>query len=317
MIESLTRATVTGRSGSPVALRTEGLTKRYGGRVVVDRLSIDVPAGAVCGFVGPNGAGKTTTIRMLLALVRPTSGTAEVLGHPIDDPAAYLARVGAMIEAPAFYPTLSGRRNLQVLARLSEIDDRRVDAVLEQVGLADRAGELYRAYSLGMKQRLGLAGALLGTPQLLILDEPTNGLDPPGIREVRGLLRRLADAGTTVFVSSHLLDELQHVCDHLVVIDGGRLVFQGSVEALLAAQRPAVRATPEHPADLTRLAGLCAQAGFPATVVDGDVNVSAPAEWAGELNRRAMAAGITLRALGVQPTRLEDVFFTLTEGATR
>src|SRR5438270_5527732 len=235
MIESLTRAPVARRSGSAVALRTEGLTKRYGGRAAVDRLSIDVPAGSVCGFVGPNGAGKTTSIRMLLGLVRPTSGTAEVLGQSIGGPAAYLARVGAMIETPAFYPTLSGRRNLQVLARLTGIDDHRVEAVLEQVGLLDRAGELYRAYSLGMKQRLGLAGALLGAPQLLILDEPTNGLDPPGIREVRGLLRRLADTGTTVFVSSHLLDELQHVCDHLVVINGGRLVFQGSVEALLAA----------------------------------------------------------------------------------
>jgi len=305
------------RSGSAVALRTVGLTKRYGGRPAVDGLSIDVPAGTVCGFVGPNGAGKTTTIRMLLGLVQPNSGTAEVLGQEITDPSAYLPRVGAMIEAPAFYPTLSGRRNLQVLARLSGIGDRRVEAVLEQVGLIGRAGDLYRTYSLGMKQRLGLAGALLGEPQLLLLDEPTNGLDPPGIREVRGLLRRLADAGTTVFVSSHLLDELQHVCDHLVVIDGGRLVFQGSVEALLAAQRPALRATPEHPADLARLAGLCAQAGFPAVVVDGDVHVSAPGEWAGELNRRAMVAGIILRALGVQPTRLEDVFFTLTEGASR
>jgi ABC-2 type transport system ATP-binding protein len=317
MIESLSRATVAGRSGAAVALRTEGLTKRYGGRAVVDGLDIDVPAGTVCGFVGPNGAGKTTTIRMLLGLVRPTSGTAEVLGQSVGNPAVYLPRVGAMIETPAFYPTLSGRRNLRVLARLSGIGDSRVEAALDQVGMTDRASDLYRTYSLGMKQRLGLAAALLGAPELLILDEPTNGLDPPGIREVRGLLRRLADAGTTVFVSSHLLDELQHVADHLVVIDQGRLVFQGSVEALLAAQRPALQAAPEHPADLVRLAGLCTQAGFPAVVVDGEVHASAPAEWAGELNRRAMAAGITLRALGVAQTRLEDVFFTLTEGASR
>jgi len=305
------------RSASPVALSTDGLTKRFGGRAVVDGLTIEVPAGTVCGFVGPNGAGKTTTIRMLLGLVRPSRGTAEVLGQPISDPAAYLPRVGAMIEAPAFYPTLSGLRNLQVLARLSGIGDDRVGAVLEQVGLNDRASDYYRAYSLGMKQRLGLAGALLGTPDLLVLDEPTNGLDPPGIREVRGLLRRLADDGTTVFVSSHLLDELQQVCDRLVVIDDGRLVFQGSVDTLLSAQRPALRAAPEHTTDLGRLAELCTEAGFPAVLVDGEVQVSAPADWAGELNRRAMAAGITLRALGVQQARLEDVFFSLTEGASR
>jgi ABC-2 type transport system ATP-binding protein len=293
------------------------LSKRYGPRPAVDRLSIEVPAGTVCGFVGPNGAGKTTTIRMLLGLVRPSSGTAEVLGRPITDPSGYLHRVGAMIEAPAFYPTLSGRRNLQVLARLGGIDNGRVDATLEQVGLTERSTDLYRAYSLGMKQRLGLAAALLGQPELLILDEPTNGLDPPGIREVRGLLRRLADAGTTVFVSSHLLDELQQVCDHLVVIDSGRLVFGGPVENLLAAQTTALLATPEDPADLAALIALCERAGYRAVDHGDGVRVSAPAGWAGELNRRAMAEGITLRALGAEQARLEDVFFSLTDGAAR
>jgi len=185
------------------------------------------------------------------------------------------------------------------------------------VGLAERASELYRAYSLGMKQRLGLAAALLGEPELLILDEPTNGLDPPGIREVRGLLRRLADAGLTVFVSSHLLDELQQVCDHLVVIDRGRLVFAGPVEDLLARQTATLLAAPENAADLGALVTLCERAGYRAVERGGSIRVSAPPEWAGELNRRAMTEGITLRALGVEQARLEDVFFSLTDGAAR
>jgi ABC-2 type transport system ATP-binding protein len=306
-----------GPAAGSAALRTDALTKRYGARAAVDGLSIEVPAGTVCGFVGPNGAGKTTTIRMLLGLARPSSGTAEVLGRPISDPAAYLARVGALIEAPAFYPTLSGRRNLAVLAELGGIDRRRVDAVLDQVDLGERAGELYRTYSLGMKQRLGLAAALLGQPELLILDEPTNGLDPPGIREVRQLLRRQADAGATVFVSSHLLDELQQVCDHLVVIDHGHLVFEGPVGELLAAGTAALVAAPESPADVEALVALCRRAGYTATAKDGEIRVSAPAGWAAELNRRAMAEGITLRALGAEHARLEDVFFTLTDRTAR
>jgi len=174
---------------------TRGLTKRYGQRLAVDRLEIELPAGVVSGFVGPNGAGKTTTIQMLLGLVKPTSGIAQVLGHPINDPGAYLPRVGALVESPAFYPTLSGWRNLEVLARLGRLERGRIDEVLNQVGLADRASDLVRTYSLGMKQRLGVAAALLPKPELVILDEPANGLDPAGIREMRSLLRNLADRG--------------------------------------------------------------------------------------------------------------------------
>ncbi len=293
-------------------MEIEGLTKRYGERRVVDHLDFSVPSGVVCGFVGPNGAGKTTTIRMLLGLISPTEGRGHILGHPLSDPAAYLDRVGAMIEGPAFYPSLSGRRNLEVLARLGGIDRRRVEVVLAAVELSDRAGDRYHSYSLGMKQRLGIAAALLPDPDLLLLDEPTNGLDPPGIRDLRAQLRALADAGMTVFVSSHLLDELQQVCDHLVVIDRGSLVFAGPVAELFDAHEPQLTVTPEDPTQLSDLARLCQLDGRRAAVVDGRVVVSAPVSWAGELNRLAMRNGITVCALSAVPMRLEDAFFHLT-----
>ncbi|MGZ4730413.1 MAG: ATP-binding cassette domain-containing protein, partial [Acidimicrobiales bacterium] len=257
-------------------LQIQGLTKRYGDRCAVDHLDFSVPPGVVCGFVGPNGAGKTTTIRMLLGLISPTEGTGEILGHPLSHPSAYLRRVGAMIEGPAFYPSLSGRRNLEVLARLGGIHRHRVDEVLEVVQLADRAGDHYGKYSLGMKQRLGIAAALLPDPDLLVLDEPTNGLDPPGIRDLRGLLRDLADAGMTVFVSSHLLDELQQICDHLVVIDQGRLLFSGGVDDFLGVREPQLTVTPEDPARLDELVRLCEREGRPASALDGRVVVTAP-----------------------------------------
>src|ERR1017187_9471412 len=184
-----------------LAIRVEGLTKCLGHRVAVDHASFDVPAGTVTGFVGPNCAGKTTTLRMLVGLVRPTSGGAVVFGHSIESPGSYLPRVGALIDGPAFYPGLSGRRNLEVLRTLGRFDPARVDAVVGLVGLADRADDLFRTYSRGMKQRLGIAAALLGEPDLLILDEPTNGLDPAGIRDVRQLVARIAQSGLTVLVS--------------------------------------------------------------------------------------------------------------------
>ena len=292
---------------------TSGLTKRFGPRLAVDAIDIELPAGVVSGFVGPNGAGKTTTIQLLLGLCRPTSGTAEVLGRPITDPASYLGRVGALIEAPSFYPTLSGRRNLEVLTRLGRIDSSRVAEVLAMVELSDRANDFVRAYSLGMKQRLGVAAALLPDPQLCILDEPTNGLDPAGIREMRAVIRGLADRGISVFVSSHLLAEIEAVCDHLVMIDRGRIVFQGGVERLIAAQHSDIVATPEHPGDLQALADLCAAAGKPARVEQGEVHVEAPQDWAPELNRQAMAAGITLRGLTVRRASLEEAFFAITD----
>jgi ABC-2 type transport system ATP-binding protein len=293
---------------------TSGLTKRFGQRLAVDAVDIDLPAGVVSGFVGPNGAGKTTTIQLLLGLCRPTSGTAEVLGRPISDPASYLGRVGALIEAPSFYPTLSGRRNLEVLTRLGRIDSGRISEVLAMVELSDRGNDFVRAYSLGMKQRLGVAAALLPDPELCILDEPTNGLDPAGIREMRSVIRGLSDRGISVFVSSHLLAEIEAICDHLVMIDNGRIVFQGGVDKLIDAQQSDIIASPEHPADVQALAELCIAAGKPARAEQGEVHVQAPEDWAPELNRQAMAAGITLRGLTVRRASLEEAFFAITEG---
>jgi ABC-2 type transport system ATP-binding protein len=292
---------------------TSGLTKRYGPRLAVDDVDLELPSGVVSGFVGPNGAGKTTTIQLLLGLCRPTSGSAEVLGRPISDPASYLGRVGALIEAPSFYPTLSGRRNLEVLTRLGRIDRGRIAEVLAMVELSDRANDFVRSYSLGMKQRLGVAAALLPDPELCILDEPTNGLDPAGIREMRSVIRGLADRGISVFVSSHLLAEIEAVCDHLVMIDHGRIVFQGGVEKLIDAQQSDIIAIPEHDADLQALAELCIAAGRPARLEKSEVHVQAPEDWAAELNRRAMQAGITLRGLTVRRASLEEAFFAITD----
>lgn len=290
-----------------------GLTKVYGERRAVDAVDFELPAGVVGGFVGPNGAGKTTTIGMLLGLIRPTGGTGEVLGEPVGRPSAYLPRVGALIETPAFYPTLSGRRNLEVLTRLGRLGRGRIAEVLALVGLSDRGDDPVRTYSLGMRQRLGVAAALLPDPDLVILDEPANGLDPAGIREIRSLLRVLADHGTTVFVSSHLLAEIQAICDYLVMIDQGQIVFQGLIDQLLAAQRSELVAIPEHTADLARLVEVCAAGGYPAQIDRDAIRARAPESWAAELNRRAMAAGITLRGLRTTRPSLEDAYFSMTD----
>lgn len=309
---SVTASTFTG----PSAISLSGLTKSYGARKAVDALTFSVRPGTVCGFVGPNGAGKTTTIRMLLGLITPTAGTASVLGHPISEPSSYLARVGAMIEGPAFYPTLSARKNLAVLARLGGIGMDQVDRCLDQVDLGDRADDPFKSFSLGMKQRLGIAAALLPEPEpeLLVLDEPTNGLDPTGIREIRVLLRSFADRGTTVLVSSHLLEELQQISDDVVIIRQGRLLFAGAVHELIVDPEAELIARPENPGDLGRLVALCERAGHTATSnEDGRVHVAAPPSWAGALNRSAMADDITLIELGTTKRSLEDVFFALTE----
>jgi ABC-2 type transport system ATP-binding protein len=304
------------RPSDPPAIVANALTKHYGERRAVEKIDLELPTGVVCGFVGPNGAGKTTTIQLLLGLIRPTSGSARVLGQPISEPASYLGHVGALIESPSFYPTLSGARNLQVLTRLGGLPGARVGEVLAQVGLADRAREPVRSYSLGMKQRLGVAAALLPAPRLVILDEPTNGLDPAGIREMRALMRGLADRGITVFVSSHLLAEIEAICDHLVMIDSGKIVFQGSMAELLAAQRSELLATPEFPRDLEALVNLSVAAGHEARIDGDSVRIVAGEDWAAELNRQAMSAGITLQGLRGTRASLEEAFFAITGDAS-
>jgi ABC-2 type transport system ATP-binding protein len=300
--------------GSSLAVSTDGLTKRFGDRTVVDGVNLAIPRGSVCGFVGPNGAGKTTTLRMLLGLIRPTSGRGSILGGSLTDPASYLHKVGALIESPAFYPQLSGRDNLKALTRLGQIPAAVIDPALERTGMTARAGDKYRSYSLGMKQRLGIAAALLPSPELLILDEPTNGLDPAGIVEMRGLIRSFADDGITVLVSSHLISEIEQVCDHVVMIRGGQLVHQGPVAELAAGRRPDVVVAPEHAADLARLARVLEVNGLSvaASPADGTVVVSASGRSAADLNRLAAGDGITLRQISERSHSLEDVFFQLT-----
>jgi ABC-2 type transport system ATP-binding protein len=300
------------------AVSTTGLTKRFGDRTVVDDLALAIPSGAVCGFVGPNGAGKTTTIRMLLGLVRPTSGSGTILGGSITEPASYLNKVGALIESPAFYPQLSGRENLKALARLGQLPLAAVDPVLERSGLLARAGDKYRSYSLGMKQRLGIAAALLAGPQLLILDEPTNGLDPGGIVEMRGLIRSFAGDGITVLVSSHLISEIEQICDYIVMIRAGQLVHQGSVAELRATQQPDFLVAPERDADLPLLTGLLREAGCTVTQRPAETAllVAAPGTSAADLNRLAARGGIILRQLSENTRSLERAFFALTGTAS-
>jgi len=299
------------------AIRTRGLRKRYGAQLAVDGIDIDIPRGVIAGFVGPNGSGKTTTIRMLLSLVAPTEGSAEVLGSPTDHPAEYLPRVGALIEGPAFYPTLSGRRNLEVLATLGGIPRARVDAMLDVVELADRAGDKVRSYSLGMKQRLGIAAALLPEPELLILDEPAHGLDPAGILELRRLLARLRDQGITIFISSHLLSEVEQMADWIVVLKDGRLLFQGAMSQLLARRRGRLLVATEDGRGLATVVGIALQAGHVAARVNGHVEIEAPPVFAAELNRRAMDAGVTLVEIARAQASLEETFLDMTAGEVR
>jgi ABC-2 type transport system ATP-binding protein len=302
------------KPSAALAVSTKGLTKRFGDRTVVDRVDLAIPAGSVCGFVGPNGAGKTTTIRMLLGLIRPTAGGGSILGGSLTQPATYLRKVGALIEAPAFYPQLSGQDNLRALARLGQLNLKTVTPALARAGLTDRAGDKYRSYSLGMKQRLGIAAAMLPDPELLILDEPTNGLDPAGIVEMRGLIRSFADDGMTVLVSSHLISEIEQICDYVVMIRAGRLVHQGSVADLRATQQRDLLAAPEHDADRERLAKILEAAGCTVTLqpAESAVRVETAGLSAADLNRLAARNDITLRQLAEQTRSLERAFFALT-----
>jgi ABC-type multidrug transport system ATPase subunit len=288
---------------------TRALSKRYGETIVaVDSLDLRVRRGEVYGFLGPNGAGKTTTLRMLLALVRPTSGSATVLGEP-PGTAAGLARIGAMVEAPAFYPYLSGRDNLRVLARYAGVPEDRVAAVLEHVDLVDRADDRAATYSMGMKQRLGLAAALLKDPELLILDEPTNGLDPAGVAEMREFIRSLAQGGRTVLLSSHLMGEVEQVSDRVGIIRDGALVAEGTVDELRGRAGLRLRAEPLPEAIelVGRLPGVAA-----ISTVDGVIDLAAHSTDAAAINRALVEAGIAVSELYPLRASLEDVFLELT-----
>jgi ABC-2 type transport system ATP-binding protein len=297
------------------AITLRNLTKRYGARAAVENLTIDVPPGVVAGFVGPNGAGKTTTMAMLLGLVKPSGGGGHVLGEPLDDPESYLGRVGALVEAPAFYPALTGAQNLAVLATAAGHDHSQIPGLLELVGLAARGDDRFSSYSFGMKQRLGIAAALLGDPSLLILDEPINGLDPAGVHEMRGLIERLATGSRTVLVSSHVLAELEQVSDWLIVIDDGRLVFQGPASELLDRSGASLAVAPEHPGELDRLRGLLSAAGHESRAVADHLEIAVdgndPRRLAAALNRAAGRGGIVLAELRVIGATLEDRYLTM------
>ena len=299
------------------AVSSEGLTKRFrSGQVAVNAIDLAVPTGSVYGFLGPNGSGKTTTIRLLLGLIRPTAGSHTLLGEPMPAKAARaLPRVGSLVEGPAFHPYLSGRDNLR---RLDAADrtadprtvDKRVDAALDRVGLLAAARKRYRAYSLGMRQRLAIAVTLLRPRELLILDEPTNGLDPQGTREVRALLTSLAASGTTVMLSSHLLSEVEQICSHVGVMHLGRLVAQSTVEALRAQTVPRVQVRTGHPA---AAAGTLTSLGLAEVTVDGD---TVTALLGGAAPEKVVAAlvgdDVPVRGFVVLEADLEEMFVSLT-----
>jgi ABC-2 type transport system ATP-binding protein len=295
------------------AISVAGLTKRYGELIAVNGATFEVPLGTICGFVGPNGSGKTTTIRMLLSLIEPTSGSGQILDEPISHPERYLSRVGAMIEGPAFYPALSGAENLKVLATLGGYSHDRVPELIDLVGLSGRGGDKYKTYSLGMKQRLGIAAALLPNPKLLILDEPTNGLDPAGIQEIRDLLSKLAKDGVTVFVSSHLLSEIEMISEYLVMLRKGEVIFFGKTIDLLHRSRPVIVARPESTSDLVKLKNLVDSAGHPAVIDGNALRVDAGEDWSAELNKLAFENNILLRQLTPVRPNLEETFFEMTE----
>jgi ABC-2 type transport system ATP-binding protein len=296
--------------GDELVVETDALGKRYGNAIVaVDRLDLRVRRGEVYGFLGPNGAGKTTTLRMLVGLIRPTSGRAHVLGAAPGSERA-LARTGALIEAPGFYPSLPGRDNLRVLARHAGVPEARIAGALEEVGLADRAGDRYRTYSLGMKQRLGIAAALLKDPELLILDEPTNGMDPAGMAEMRTFVRGLGQGRRTVLLSSHLMTEVEQVCDRVGVIRNGTLVAEGTVDELRGREHLLLRA---HPLDEAgRLVGSLRGIEGVTRLEDG-LRVDVGTVPSHEINRALVIAGIAVTELRPERASLEEVFFELTE----
>ncbi|UGT40090.1 ABC transporter ATP-binding protein [Nocardia yamanashiensis] len=305
----VTRAAASGLDATDAVVSTDRLTKRYGSHTAVDAVSMSVQRGEIYGFLGPNGAGKTTTLRMLVGLIRPSEGAATVLGQRPGDPDT-LRRIGVLIEGPGFYPYLSGRDNLRVLAEYRGAGRAEVEQVLGRVKLTERGDDKFRTYSLGMKQRLGVAATLLGRPDLLILDEPTNGLDPAGMAEMRELITGLAADGHTVVLSSHLLSEVQEICDRVGVISGGRLLTESTVRELRGAASLFVRADPlelAFPA-VRRVVG-----DRSALLTATGIRVDAGAAKAPAVARAVIAAGADLLELRSDEKSLEEVFFEMTE----
>ncbi len=293
-------------------LQTQDLTKIYGQRTAVDHLNIEVRRGEIFGFLGPNGAGKTTTIRMMLGLITPTNGHVEVLGHDVlAHRAAVLPRVGALIETPALYPNLSGRGNLHAMAAITNVPEPRIDAVLAFVRLTDRQADRVRTYSLGMKQRLGIAVALLNDPDLLILDEPANGLDPAGIVEMRAMLRDLAAQGKTIFLSSHVLAEVQQLCTRVAIVNLGKLITESTVEALVQGNGDFVVQV-EQPQDALALLRQQSWGQTARLDPEGRILTPAPDGNSRNLTQFLVTAGFIPTALSAYEERLEDVFLRLT-----
>jgi ABC-2 type transport system ATP-binding protein len=300
-------------------IELHGLRKEVRGRrrkvIAVDHLDLEVPQGGVFGFLGPNGSGKTTTIRCVLGLVRPTAGECRLLGVAVPtDLRRVIDRVGALVEAPGVNPGMTAEQTVGVLAVMAGVGKARVAEVLDQVGLADRAGDAARGYSLGMRQRLGVAIALLKDPEVLILDEPANGLDPAGIREMRDLLRQLGDEGRTVFVSSHQLAEVQQVCDRVAIVAAGRTIVSGTVAEVMAdASAGSTRGRVDD-----QRAGLRAlrEAGFGVEATDGYLRVATGADDGREVARALGSRGVWPSELRPEEVSLEDVFLQLTEVAS-
>ncbi|MDP8950884.1 MAG: ABC transporter ATP-binding protein [Actinomycetota bacterium] len=300
-----------GARNGDLLVQTRGLTKRYGSRITtVADLDLTVRRGEVYGFLGPNGSGKTTTLRMLLGLVRPTSGTARVLGKEPGDPAG-LRGVGALVESPAFYPYLSGRDNLRVMASYAEVSPARVDEVLDTVELTRQAGDKVGKYSLGMTQRLGVAAALLKDPELLILDEPTNGLDPKGMADMRAIIRGVRGEGKTVLLSSHLLGEVEQICDRVGIVREGRMIAEAPVQELRGREGLVVRVEPLEEA----LRTAQALPGVEKAWVDNEVLrlLTDPGRVA-EINAGLVRAGLRVSELRPIERSLEEVFLRLTAG---
>jgi ABC-2 type transport system ATP-binding protein len=296
-------------------IEVNNLVRKFGNLAAVDDISFTVEEGEIFGFLGPNGAGKTTTIRLMLGLIKPTRGTVVIFGHDVSRGLRdILPRVGAMVENPAFYPYLSGRDNMIVMSRAAGLENtNRIEDLLEMVGLLTRADDQYETYSLGMKQRLAVAAALLNDPELIFLDEPALGLDAAGIRQVRELLRQLKSAGKTLFVSSHLLHEVEQVCDRVAVIDHGRLIGQGEVKKLLRLAT-GLRVLVDEKEKAKAI--LSAVEWIASVTEDGDhLVVETPWEKARELNALLVREGLYLSELTIRSQTLEDYFLSLTGGA--